>query len=155
MGNKNNNGENGNSKKRELKALKIITAIKESKGLLTMAARKSGIGYTTLWRYTQDFPSVRQAVEESKESMVDFAEGKLFEKISKGNTASIIFYLKTQGKRRGYIERQEISGEGGEPLIPPVASFHLADGTVIKPPRNGHRPVEELPSGDGHKATSD
>ena len=108
------NGVNGNSKKRELKALKIIAAIKESKGLLTLAARKSGIGYTTLWRYTQDFPSVKQAVEEAKESMTDFTEGKLFEKINKGDTACIIFYLKCKAKSRGYVERQELEHTGSE-----------------------------------------
>jgi len=112
----NNDRINGNSKKRELRAQKIIVAIKESKGLLTLAAKKAGIGYTTLWRYTQDFPSVRQAVEEAKEQMTDFAEGKLFEQINKSNITAIIFYLKTKGKSRGYIERHEVGGEGGGPV---------------------------------------
>jgi len=110
------NGKNVISKKREQKAEKIIAAIKESKGLLTLAARKAGISYTTVWRYTQDFPSVKQAVEEAKEFMTDFAEGKLFEKISKGDITAIIFYLKTKGKSRGYVERHEVGGEGGGPI---------------------------------------
>ena len=110
------NGLNGLSKKREHTAEKIITALKDTRGLLTMAARKAGVSYTTVKRYATEFPSVRQAVDEAKESMTDFAEGKLYEKISKGDTACIIFYLKTQGKKRGYIERTEISGEGGQPI---------------------------------------
>lgn len=108
--------ENGNSKKREQTALKIITAISESSGLLTLAAKKAGLNYSTVWRYTQDFPSVKQAVVEAKERMLDFAEGKLYEKIKEGDNAAIIFYLKTQGKARGYIERQEVTGEGGKPI---------------------------------------
>jgi len=116
MANGKNNGNNGISKKRERTAQKIIGALGETKGLLTLAARKAGVSYRTLNRYANEFPSVREAVEEAKESMVDFAEGKLFDKISKGNTACIIFYLKTQGKSRGYIERHEVGGEGGHPI---------------------------------------
>ena len=107
---------NGNSKKREQTALRIIDAIRESNGLLTLAAKKAGVGYTTIWRYTQDYPSVKQAVIEAKERMLDFAEGKLYENIKGGDNTAIIFYLKTQGKGRGYIERQEVTGEGGKPI---------------------------------------
>ena len=35
------------------------------------------------------------------------AEGKLMKKINVEDTTSIIFYLKTQGKERGYIEKSE------------------------------------------------
>jgi len=134
---------NGNSKKRELTAQKIIKAIKESNGLLTMAAKRAGVGYTTLWRYTQDFPSVKEAVYQAKESMLDFAEGKLYTKIKDGDNTAIIFYLKTQGKSRGYIERQEVTGEGGKDLIPKAPNIlHLAEGGVFEPPLsgNGHAP---------------
>ena len=110
------NGKKINTKKREATAKKIITAISESSGLLTLAARKSGVSYQTVWRYTQDFPSVKQAVVEAKERMLDFTEGKLYEKIKEGDNVSIIFYLKTQGKKRGYLERQEITGAGGGPV---------------------------------------
>ena len=110
------NTENSKSPKREQTAARIIKAITESNGLLTLTAKKAGLGYTTVWRYTQDFPSVKQAVVEAKERMLDFAEGKLYEKIRGGDNACIIFYLKTQGKGRGYIERQEFTGVGGSPI---------------------------------------
>ena len=104
------------SKKREQTAQRIIDAIRESSGLLTLAAKKADVTYKTVWQYTQDFPSVKQAVEEAKEKMLDFAEGKLYEKIKEGDNTAIIFYLKTQGKKRGYIERQEVTGEDGKPV---------------------------------------
>lgn len=105
------------SKKREETAQRIIAALQESNGLLTLTAKKAGLGYTTVWQYTQDFPSVKKAVMEAKERMLDFAEGKLYEKIKEGDNIAILFYLKTQGKKRGYIERSEVTGAEGTPLL--------------------------------------
>ncbi len=39
---------------------------------------------------------------------LDFMESRLLKAIDKGNVTAIIFYLKTKGKDRGYIEPQEI-----------------------------------------------
>jgi len=94
----------------------ILTAIKDSYGLLTMAAKRAGVSYKTLWKYAQDDVDVKQAVDEAKETLLDFAEGKLYEQMREGNMTALIFYLKTQGKRRGYIERQEFTGADGKPM---------------------------------------
>ncbi len=108
------NGNNGNGKKREQTAARIIKALKETNGLLTMAATKSGIGYRTVCRYVAEYPSVKEAAQDAKETMLDFAEGKLYQKIKAGDNVAILFFLKTQGKARGYIERQELSNPIGE-----------------------------------------
>jgi len=81
---------------------------------MTFAAKRAGVGYATVKRYVAEFPSVAQAVVDAKEGMLDFAEGKLMEKIKAGDNTAIIFYLKTQGKARGYIERQEFANPVGE-----------------------------------------
>lgn len=44
-----------------------------------------------------------------------------------------------------------ITGGQGEPLMAPTVSFHFADGTIVKPPRNGHKQIEVNVNGDGHK----
>ena len=84
---------------------------------MTLAAAKAGIKYRTLWQYGKEFPEIREAMDEAKESMLDFAEGKLYEAIRDGNMTAIIFYLKTKGKARGYIERAELTGAEGTPLV--------------------------------------
>lgn len=104
------------SKKRQQTARRIIKALGESQGLLTLAAKTSGVGYRTLLRYIADYPSVKEASIEAKERMIDFAESKLYQNIKEGDNTAIIFYLKTQAKHRGYIERAEVSGIGGEPI---------------------------------------
>lgn len=110
------NSVNGVSKKREHTAERIIEAIRKSQGLLTLASKSSGIGYRTIVQYVADFPSVKEAAIEARERMIDFAESKLYQNIKSGDNTAIIFYLKTQAKHRGYIERAEVSGIGGEPI---------------------------------------
>ena len=108
------NGKNGTSKKREATAARIIKALHETSGLLTVAAAKAGVSYTTINRYVAGFTSVKEAAIEAHERMLDFAEGKLYSKIKDGDNTCIIFYLKTQGKARGYVERQEVANPEGE-----------------------------------------
>ncbi len=47
-------------------------------------------------------------LQDIKEQYLDMAEAKLIEKIRTGATPELLFYLKTQGKSRGYIERQQL-----------------------------------------------
>ena len=54
----------------------------------------------------------KKAVKDIENVALDFAESQLHQQIKGGNPTSTIFYLKTKGKKRGYIERQEISHEG-------------------------------------------
>ena len=52
----------------------------------------------------------------------------------------------------GTLAPLKLTGGEGEPLIPPLIEYHFADGTVIKPPRNGHQELaEETIGGNGHK----
>ena len=46
-------------------------------------------------------------IEDADESLLDFAESKLVEHINDGDITSLIFFLKTKGKKRGYVERSE------------------------------------------------
>jgi hypothetical protein len=119
------------STKRDNTAERIIAAVKESKGLLTLAAKRAGVSYWTIWKYSKDYPTVAKAVEESKEGLLDLAEAKLYQEINNSNMTAIIFFLKTKGKSRGYIERQEVTGKDGEQIeAKPV--FIVADKEVQK-----------------------
>ena len=40
--------------------------------------------------------------------ILDFAEKQLFTQISENNTTATIFFLKTKGKHRGYVEKTEV-----------------------------------------------
>ena len=86
----------------------IIEAIHETKGIVSVAARRLGISRKAIYDARDKYKGVAEALEDAREAMTDFAEGQLYKNIQKGDTTSIIFYLKTQGKARGYVERQEV-----------------------------------------------
>jgi len=95
-----------------------IDAITEANGLISVAARRLGVTRGAVYKAMQNHPEITQAVEDARERTTDLAEAKLFQKINDGDNTAIIFYLKTQAKKRGYVERQEYTGaEGGDVTV--------------------------------------
>lgn len=109
-------------RKNKFTVTQVVDAIKDAKGFLSTAARHLDCDYKTVQNYAKRYPTVQEAINEERETVKDLAEGSLFSEIKNGNITAIIFYLKTQGKDRGYVERQEFTGKGGEPLQ--VKGFH-------------------------------
>ena len=94
----------------------IEKAIIKSFGNLSTAARSLQVDRVTLYKWIeQEF--WEQAVIEGRNTRLDFVESKLDQKIDSGDTTAIIFFLKTQGKSRGYVERQEITGADGKKVF--------------------------------------
>ncbi len=83
----------------------IIEAIESSRGILTVAAKTLKCSRQTIYTYMKRYATVKKAYDESNEEMLDFAEQQLIKNIADQKEASIFFYLKTKGKKRGYIER--------------------------------------------------
>ena len=81
-----------------------VKAIRETRGALSAVADRLGVDVRTVYRARDRWPVVRDAIEEARERQLDFTEIKLHQLIADGNITAIIFYLKTQGKKRGYIE---------------------------------------------------
>ena len=67
-----------------------------------------GITRKTFYDYMNADDEFADSIEESKEALIDNAESILQKKILSEDTVSLIFFLKTRGKSRGYTERQEI-----------------------------------------------
>ena len=83
----------------------LLRAIKDSGGFVTEVARRLGCNRSTVYSYRKRLPAVAQAFHDEREKQLDFAESKLLEMIQSKNIAAVIFFLKTQGKSRGYIEK--------------------------------------------------
>jgi len=91
----------------------IEKAIVKAFGNLSAASISLGVERPTLYKWIEQ-DGLEQAVIEGRNSRLDFVEGKLDQKIDGGDITAIIFFLKTQGKSRGYVERQEITGADGK-----------------------------------------
>ena len=93
----------------------LIAALEKSVGVVTTACKNVGIHRSTFYEYYNKDEKFRKEINDIGNVALDFAEGKMFEQIQNGNTQLIKFYLATKGKKRGYIERQEITGAEGMP----------------------------------------
>jgi len=89
-----------------------------SGGWQSVAAKKLGISRQALNKRIQKSKRLQDTLEAIKERTLDMTEGQLMKLIKAGEPSAIYFYLKTQGKHRGYIEqwRGELSGPGGLPM---------------------------------------
>ena len=94
----------------------MIEALEKTLGVVTTACKSSGIPRTTHYRWMNEDAEYASAVNDLENLTLDFAESQLYQQIKQGNTTATIFFLKTKGKKRGYIERQELTGAEGKPL---------------------------------------
>jgi len=85
---------------------RMLEALRATYGIVSEAAKIVGIEKKTHYNWLHSDEEYRRAVEEVKETVKDFVEGKLLECIQERDTTAIIFYLKTQAKDRGYAERE-------------------------------------------------
>ena len=90
----------------------MIEALKCSLGIVSEACKTVDICRQQHYTWMKEDPEYRQAIEDISEEAIDFAETALKKKIESGDTTAIIFYLKTKGKVRGYIEKSELSLSG-------------------------------------------
>lgn len=96
----------------------VIDALKETKGMVYLAAKRLGCEAQTIYNYRDRYPAVRAEMEQQDGEVDDAAEMKLYQAIIAGEPWAVQFRLRTKGKGRGYVERvqQEVSGPNGGPI---------------------------------------
>jgi len=103
----------------------LLKALEKSKCIVTEACKIAGVSRDTYYTYYNKDESFKSSADELANVALDFAESKLFQKmegikmgkvtedglivydVAPSDTA-LIFYLKTKGKKRGYIEKTEV-----------------------------------------------
>ena len=99
-------------KKDRYKAGDVAKAITTAQGFVSKAADILGCHVSTVYTYIEKYAAVKDALEATREKRHDFVENKLIAAIDAGNVTAMIFYLKTQAKHRGYVERVEVEHDG-------------------------------------------
>ena len=90
----------------------LIEALEKSLGIVTTACKSVDISRSTFYLWMREDEEFKKAVDEIENVALDFAESQLHKQMKDGQASSTIFYLKTKGKKRGYVERQEIEQIG-------------------------------------------
>lgn len=101
------------SKRERYTAEQVAEAVKKSYGIINGAAVALGCSRQTVENYIKKYKVVKDAYSEANEITLDFVETEFLKKIKSGDTTAMIFYLKTKGRQRGYIERHELTGADG------------------------------------------
>lgn len=86
----------------------VAAAIAELSGNLAGVARRFNVDRNAVWKMVQKYPTLQQVVKDCREGIKDIAESALQRAIMQGEAWAICFFLKTQAKDRGYLERYEI-----------------------------------------------
>jgi len=89
----------------------LLESLEKALGVVTTACKTAGCSRETFYKYCREDEEFKAKVEDISNITLDFAESQLHKQIMDGNTTATIFYLKTKGKNRGYIERSEIQQE--------------------------------------------
>ena len=89
---------------------KIVKALKETNGLLYLAADILDITCQSLGQRINRTPELKELRADLLEKRLDIAEKKLLDAIKdakcdeKGDITAIVFFLKTKGRHRGYAQ---------------------------------------------------
>lgn len=101
----------------DIRKKKLLEALEKNLGVVTTACKMAGLPRSSHYLWMDKDPKYRAAVEELQGVAIDFVESKLFKLIEGGSDAATIFYLKTKGKARGYVERQQLEHAFEQPVF--------------------------------------
>ena len=128
----------------------LLEALNGCKGIVSTACKSVGLSRTTFYEYYNSDPEFARQADEAQENAIDFVEGKLFEKINgvsvirytaKGeedvyeqppSDTAIIFYLKTKGRKRGYVEKLETTNVTYNAEVTPEEAKKISDALEEK-----------------------
>jgi len=92
---------------------RIIECLRETNGLVSLAAKRVPCSQSTINTRRKRVKAVEDVIRECRGELVDFGELALRRAVVAGEPWAVGLVLKTLGKDRGYIERQEITGADG------------------------------------------
>lgn len=90
----------------------LIEAMQKSLGNVSQSCKIVGISRKTYYDYYNKDKAFAKACDDCENIALDFVESQLHKQIKEGVPSSTIFYLKTKGRKRGYVERQELEHSG-------------------------------------------
>lgn len=90
----------------------VAAALAELGGNMAAVARRFNVVRSAVHAFVHANPRLLQVMNDQLEGRLDNAESALDRALNNGEAWAVCFFLKTRGKKRGYIEKQQI--EHGE-----------------------------------------
>lgn len=91
----------------------VIEALRNARGLKTMAAKQLGCRLRTIEEYCERYEAVQGECDAQLQAVVDTAHLQLIAAVNRGEWRAIEFTLRTLGKSLGFSERHEVTGKDG------------------------------------------
>jgi hypothetical protein len=86
---------------------RISTEIQALNGNMAGVCKALQVSRRTMERFFIAHPELNDELQIAREEMLDMAESSLYRRVLAGDSWAVCFFLKTQGRGRGYIERGE------------------------------------------------
>lgn len=115
-------------KKEHIKKNAVINALIKTMGNVTQACKMAKIHRSTFYKWEKDDPEFVKRVQETESHTFDFVESKIMRQIQDDNTTMIIFYAKTKMKKRGYVEKSELTID----KVPDIVVFSDEDRELLE-----------------------
>jgi hypothetical protein len=111
----------------------IIEALQATNGLVSLAAKRLGCTPQTIYTRAKRVQSVQRTIDDCRAELVDHAELALRGAILGKEPWAVALTLKTLGKNRGYVERQEVTGADGGSLELRIVERIIGDDDADDP----------------------
>lgn len=98
----------GRPSKRILEPELVAAALVELSGNYAAVARRFNVTRHAVEKVVANSEHLQQVAYDCRQGMLDNAESALFKAVLAGEAWAVCFFLKTQGKKRGYIEKQQV-----------------------------------------------
>jgi hypothetical protein len=85
---------------------KLLEACEKNMGLISYACAAAGLSRQTFYDYYRIDPEFKRRYDELEVRNTDMVELALMKKIQQGDTQAILFYLKTKGRKRGFMDKE-------------------------------------------------
>jgi len=119
------------------KKQQLLKILRKNNGFVSYACKELNIARSTYYDILNSDEEFKAEVEQINEDNIDIAENSLMEQIKSQNFISTIFYLKTKGRSRGYVERENNDKQVIEVHIP-----QLPTQQINKPTQQINKPTQ-------------
>ena len=107
----------------------IAEALQKAGGFISHAAKLVGLTNGAVHHRIKRSEELQAILDDARITHLDIAEVELLKAMKGGQPWAVCFFLKCQGKKRGYVERQAVEHNGGDTPVNVVFKWKANAGS--------------------------